>query len=43
MWSAERHASAMIVSVGFLSAFEANGAPSVMKRFFTSQRLAATG
>ena len=27
----------MIVSVGFLSAFEQNGPPSVMKRFFTSQ------
>ena len=26
----------MIVSVGFLSAFEQNGAPSVTKRFFTS-------
>ena len=27
----------MIVSVGFLSALEQNGAPSVMNRFFTSQ------
>ena len=29
-------ASAMIVSVGFLSAFDANGAPSHRNRFFTS-------
>src|SRR6202034_547929 len=29
MWSDARHASAMIVSVGFLSALEANTAPSV--------------
>ena len=27
MWSAARHDRAMIVSVGFLSALEANGAP----------------
>jgi hypothetical protein len=27
----------MIVSVGFLSALEAKGAPSVKNRFFTSQ------
>ncbi len=37
MWSAARQASAMMVSVGFLSAFEANTAPSVMNRFGTSQ------
>src|ERR1700678_3639105 len=34
--SAARHASAMIVSVGFLSAFEANTPPSATKRFRTS-------
>mgnify|MGYP000355421940 CR=1 FL=1 len=36
MKSPVRHASAMMVSVGFLSAFEGNGAPSQRKRFFTS-------
>src|SRR5256886_944496 len=37
MWSAARHARAMIVRVGFLSALDANTAPSVTKRFGTSQ------
>src|ERR1700733_6980555 len=37
MRSAARQATAMMVSVGFLSAFEANTAPSVTNRFFTSQ------
>src|SRR5665213_3315966 len=37
MWSAVRHARAMIVSVGFLSALEANTPPSATKTFFTSQ------
>src|ERR1700724_3597693 len=33
MWSAARYAKAMMVSVGFLSALEANTAPSVMNKF----------
>src|SRR5882724_405153 len=37
IWSLTRQAFAMIVSVGFLSAFDGNGAPSVMKRLATSQ------
>src|SRR5258708_5995848 len=37
MWSEARHAKAMMVSVGFLSAFEANTAPSVTNRLSTSQ------
>src|SRR5512143_2535296 len=35
-YSEARQDSAMIVSVGFLSGFVTNGAPSVTKRFFTS-------
>src|SRR4029077_3664350 len=37
IWSAARHAKAMMVRVGFLSALEANTAPSVTNRFGTSQ------
>src|SRR5882724_1735867 len=37
MWSEARHASAMMVSVGFLSAFEAKTAPSATNRLGTSQ------
>ena len=37
MWSEARQASAMMVSVGFLSALEHSVAPSVMNRFFMSQ------
>src|SRR6185503_14989383 len=36
MYSDVRHDSAMIVQVGFLSACEVKGAPSVTNRFFTS-------
>src|SRR5690606_21365459 len=36
MYSAVRMASAMMVQVGFLSAWETNGPPSETKRFFTS-------